>query len=146
MDTFESVITLIKPNDFMATIDLRHAYYTVPIAEEQRKYLRFIWNDKLYQHTCLPNGISCAPRIYTKLMKPVYATLRQKGHTNTGYIDVSLLAADSFEECQTNVKDTVHLMTHVGLFMKRNLFLYRQQKICFWVIGSTQYPWQFFCQ
>ena len=47
-------------------------------------------------------------------MKPVYATLRQKGHTNTGYIDDSLLTADSFEECQTNVKDTVYLMTHVG--------------------------------
>ena len=125
----------------MATIDTMHANYTVPIAEEQRKYLRFIWNDKLYQYTCFPNGISCAQRIYTKLMKPVYATLRQKGHTNTGYIHDSLLAADFFEECQTNIKDTVHLMTHVGFAIhEEKSVVLPTTKICFWVIGSIQYP------
>lgn len=114
MDTFESVIKLIKQNDFMASVDLRHAYYSVPIAEEHRKYLRFSWQNKLYEYTSLPNGICCAPRLYTKLMKPVYATLRKNGHTNAGYIDDSLLAADSYETCECNVKDTVALMTHLG--------------------------------
>jgi hypothetical protein len=29
MDTFETALKLIKPNCFMASIDVRHAYYSV---------------------------------------------------------------------------------------------------------------------
>ena len=82
METFETALKLIKPNCFMASIDIRHAYYCVPIAKEHRKYLCFQWKNKFFQYTCLPNGISCAPRLFTKLLKPVYAQLRKLGHVN----------------------------------------------------------------
>ena len=117
MDTFESSLHLIRKDVFMASVDVRHAYYMVPIAVEQQKFLRFVWKGKLYSYTCLPNGISCAPRLYTKLMKPVYATLRQLGHTNSGYIDDSLLVADTFEACSKNINDTVDLMTKLGFII-----------------------------
>ena len=117
MDTFESSLHLIRKDVFMASVDVRHAYYMVPIAVEQQKFLRFVWKGKLYSYTCLPNGISCAPRLYTKLMKPVYATLRQLGHTNSGYIDDSLLVPDTFEACLKNINDTVDLMTKLGFII-----------------------------
>ncbi|KAK6181898.1 hypothetical protein SNE40_009676 [Patella caerulea] len=41
MDTFESALRLIKPDCYLASIDLRHAYYSVPMAQEHQKYLRF---------------------------------------------------------------------------------------------------------
>jgi hypothetical protein len=90
----------------MASIDVRHAYYSVPIAHEDRKFLRFKWKNAIFQYTCLPNGISCAPRYFTKLLKPVYSTLRKMGHLNFGYIDDSLLIGDSRKECLENVNDT----------------------------------------
>ena len=90
MDTLEFALNLIKPNSFCASIDLRHAYYSVPIAEQYQIYLRFIWKDCIYQYTCLPNGLASAPRLFTKLMKVVYATLRRMGHVNIGYIDKTL--------------------------------------------------------
>ena len=114
MDTFESSLKLIKPGCFMASVDLRHAYYSIPIAKEHQVKLRFEKSGKVYQFVCLPNGISCAPRLFTKLMKPVYAALRQLGHTNSGYIDDSLLVSDTFVECKKNVTDTVQVMTDVG--------------------------------
>lgn len=73
METFESALTLISKGSYMASIDLRHAYYSIQIAEEQQIYFRFTWNDQIYQFTCLVNGVSEGPRIFTKLMKPVYA-------------------------------------------------------------------------
>ena len=39
-------------------------------------------------------------------MKPVFATLRQYGYTNAGYIDDSLLIGDTEEECDSSIKDT----------------------------------------
>lgn len=119
MDTFESVLKLIKPGCYMALIDLRHAYYSVFIAEEDQVKLRFQKSDVIYQYQCLPNGISFAPRIFTKIMKPVYVSLRLRGYTNSGYIDDSLLAESTFDECKENVQETVSLMTDVGFMIHK---------------------------
>lgn len=83
----------------MASLDLKHAYYYVPIAESQRKYLRFIWLGIFFELSCLPMGNVCAPRLLTKLIKIVYSTLRVMVHLSVGYIDDSLMISDTFEEC-----------------------------------------------
>ena len=43
MDTFLSAVNLVKQNCYMASVDLRDAYYAIPISAEFRKYLRFEW-------------------------------------------------------------------------------------------------------
>ena len=43
MDTFEIALKLIKPSSYMASIDIRHAYYSVPIAVEHRKFYSSHW-------------------------------------------------------------------------------------------------------
>ena len=90
----------------MASIDLKDAYYVIPIAEEHRKYLRFYWQGCLYQYISMPNELSSAPRCFTKLLKPVYSTLRQYGHLNVGYIDDSYLQGSDTKECLLNISDT----------------------------------------
>ena len=117
MDTLQSAIRLMKQNCYMASVDLRDAYYSLPIDKEYQKFLRFVWKGKLFQFTCLPNGLSCAPRLFTKILKPVYATLRKKGHLNVGYIDDSYLQGDTAHQCQTNVSDTCCLFTRLGFII-----------------------------
>ena len=63
METFESAIKLIKNDGFMASIDIKD---TIPIHTSFRKYLRFVWNNQVFQFTCFPNGLARAPRKYTK--------------------------------------------------------------------------------
>ena len=96
---------------------MRHAYYSVPLADEIQCKFRFTRSGKIYQYTCLPNGVSCAPRQFTKLLKLVFASLCMLGHTNAGYIDDSLPVADSFTECEENIHDTVSLMTDLGFII-----------------------------
>ena len=100
MDTLNSVINLITPGAYMASLDLKHAYYSIPIAVEHRKFLKFFWNGQLYEFNALPMGLSSSPRIFTKVMKPPLATLRQKGYTNCGYLDDFYLQGDDFQECR----------------------------------------------
>ena len=61
MDSLQTIIKLVTPNCFMASIDMKDAYYSIPVKSEDRKYLRFKWEDQFYEFTCLPNGLSCAP-------------------------------------------------------------------------------------
>ena len=49
METLKSAIANIQPGDFFGSIDVKDAYFSIPIAESDRKYLRFIWNNKRYQ-------------------------------------------------------------------------------------------------
>ena len=117
MDTLQSAIRMMKPGCYMASIDLKDAYYSVPVATEHQKYLKFLFNGTLYQYTCLPNGLSSAPRIFTKLLKPVYATLNTQGHLNLGYIDDSYLQGDTAKECSSNIKATSLLFNRLGFHL-----------------------------
>lgn len=117
MDTLEAAINMIKPGCYMASVDLKDAYYTVPIDPSHQKFLKFWWDGKFFQYTCLPNGLASAPRIFTKLLKPVYSALRSAGHLSSGYIDDSYLQGDTFEECHKNVIDTATMFTKLGFFV-----------------------------
>ena len=70
--------------------------------------------NQLFQFTCLPNELSSAPRIFTKLMKPVYSVLRSQGFENVGYIDDTYLKGSTFQNCETKVSDTVKLLCSLG--------------------------------
>lgn len=52
MDTLHTITKLVEKDCFMAAIDLKDAYYSVTMAPEDRKYLKFIWRGKPYQFTC----------------------------------------------------------------------------------------------
>ena len=47
MDTLVSAIRMMKPGCYMASIDLRDASYSVPVAKEHQKYLKFMFNRTL---------------------------------------------------------------------------------------------------
>ena len=106
MDTLNTIIKLVDKDCFMASIDLKDAYYSVPIAAPYRKYLTFSWRGSLYQFTCLPNGLSCGPRKFTKLLKPALSDLHLKGHISSGYIDDLYLQGATYKDCVDNVIDT----------------------------------------
>ena len=92
MDTLEAAISMMKPGCFMASVD--------PIHPSHQKYLKFCFDGAFYQYTCLPNGLASAPRIFTKVLKPVYATSHSMGHLNSGCIDDSYPQGDIVEDCQ----------------------------------------------
>ena len=101
----------------MACIDLKDAYYSIPIRKIDRKYLKFQWNGTLYQYTCLPNGLSCGPRRFTKILKPPLASLQTKGHIISGHLDDFYFHGKTPEECRQNIIDTVILFTQLGFIV-----------------------------
>ena len=86
MDCIQTIAKLVTPSCFMASLDLKDAYYSLPIRKADRKFLRFMWRRELYEFTCLPNGLASAPRQFTKILKPVLATLHKQGHISVAHI------------------------------------------------------------
>ena len=92
-------LNLISQGDFMVFLDLNDANFNIPIFSLHRKYLRFIWKDQHYEITCLPFGYSLAPRVFTKVFKPIILHLRLHGLRTIIFLDDILLVASSMQEC-----------------------------------------------
>lgn len=52
--------------------------------------------------------------IFTKLLRPIFAHLREKGYQSVIYIDDSYLQGYSFEICKHNIEATVKLLLQLG--------------------------------
>jgi hypothetical protein len=86
---------LVEKRDYLVKIDLKDAYLTIPIWHKHQKYLRFLWKDNMWEFACLPFGLASAPRVFTKLLKPVVAVLRQMGLRIIIYLDDILIMSKS---------------------------------------------------
>jgi hypothetical protein len=43
--------------------------------ETRRKFLRFVWNNKVYQFLAVPFGLAVAPQVFTRVFQTVIAHL-----------------------------------------------------------------------
>ena len=121
MENLSCLKTLRLKGDFMTNIDLKDAYLSVPVHQSSQKFLRFIWEDTCYQFKALPFGLCSAPRIFTKLMKPIAAFLRRKSIRVLIYLDDFLLLAATREEA---VKNTHLLITLLQSGFQNRLNVY----------------------
>ena len=114
MDSLKTVTDLMTQGCYTASVDIKDAYYTAPIATEHQTFLKFKWRDNLYQYTCLPNGLASAPRIFTKLLKLVFNIRRQKGYLSSSFIDDCYIQGPNYGDCHDNVQETVMLLGDLG--------------------------------
>ena len=91
MEGMGTLRELLRMEDWMVKVDLKDAYYTIPIHLNHQPYLRFMVGQKQYQFTCLPFSLSCAPWAFTKVMKPVAIFFHSMGMCMIVYIDDILL-------------------------------------------------------
>lgn len=117
LEDHKTVRRLITKNCFMATIDLKDAYFLVSVHKSFRKYLRFHFQGILYEFNCLPFGLNIAPRVFTKIMKPVLAHLRKLGFLSNVYLDDFLLIGNDFLSCQRNVSKTLDVLGKLGFLI-----------------------------
>ena len=114
MDTLISTLTLISKDCYMAKIDLKDAYYSVPIRQQDQKYFKFCFDGMFYKFTALPNGYGPGPRKFTKLLKPPLAALRNAKVNVSSYIDDLIILGHSFEVCVNNVLSCSTMFDKLG--------------------------------
>ena len=86
MFSLETARDRVTHDSWLASVDLKDAYYTIPIYQHDRKFLGFFWDNTLYEFTCMPNGLACCPRIFTQIVKPDFSHMARNGHIMFPYI------------------------------------------------------------
>ena len=100
---------------YLASIDLKDAYWHIPIHKRFRNFLSFAAKNRVFRFKVLPFGLNLAPRVFTKMMKPVQKKLQKLGIKVIMYLDDWLIIANTREECAQMVKKTLEVGRSMGL-------------------------------
>ncbi len=57
MLTLKTTMSQIRAGDWFVTVDLKDAYFHIQVVRRHRKFLRFAFGGKAYQHKVLPFGL-----------------------------------------------------------------------------------------
>ena len=92
---------VLKPGDFMFSFDLKSGYHHIDIFPEHKKFLAFAWkftdsSVRYFMFSVLPFGLSSAPYIFTKLLKPLIKKWRGEGKSIILFLDDGLGSAQPF--------------------------------------------------
>lgn len=112
-----TVVNCMTQNCFMASIDLQDGYLNVSICKADRIYLRFTFNNIVYEYKALPFGLALGPWLFTKLKRTIITYLRKKGFVSVIYLDDILLFGATYEECLLNVQVTSDLLQSLGFLI-----------------------------
>ena len=97
METIQSVLLSVCQGDWMASIDLKEAYLQVKVPPASSHFLRFLFQDTVYQLKALCFGLSTAPQVFTRVMAPVSAILHSMGIRMRRHLDDWLVQSASRE-------------------------------------------------
>ena len=118
MEGLQVVRSLLQKGDFMMKLDLKDAYYAIPIHPSHRKYLRFVYQNRVFEFQCLPFGLSSAPRAFTKTLKPVLAVLCSLGIRIVINTDDMLLLHQQSKVLQRMFAQVVAFLGKLGFLVK----------------------------
>ena len=117
MTSLQDVRLVLSPGSFAASIDLKDAYWHIPVLPHFRKYLGFKLNNTKYRFRAMPFGLNVAPRIFTKMCRPILKELRAKGVQVMSYIDDLLVWGNSEEECIWALNVTIDILVKRGFLI-----------------------------
>ena len=114
MATPRKVLEALAPGVWTTSVDLKDAYFHVPIAESHRKYLRFAILGKVFQFKTLPFGLAPAPRIFTQCVSVLLKWCHRNGIQMIPYLDDWLLYDLDRSQLVENTKRVVEMAGSLG--------------------------------
>ena len=120
MQGVKDVRNLLTPGMFGGVIDISDAYYHISVHKSARRYCRFILDGVVYEYLGLPMGLSCSPRIFTRVSKAAADWLRKRGVLLVIYIDDILVLGTTREEYTRNVNMVLSLLKKLGFVINES--------------------------
>jgi hypothetical protein len=114
MASVSTIARIIQPRDWATSIDLKDAFFHIPIHNRFRRFLRFIWKGKAYQFRSTPFGLSTAPYTFTRITRPIMHWCRAKGIRVVFYLDDILILASSAQLAEKHTILLKNMLMRLG--------------------------------
>ena len=124
MEGLSVLKSLARPGDFMASLDVRHAYLHCPLHPAYSQIHRFraphpeTGAPTAYEFTCQTFGLRSAPAIYGRLCKPVVSFLRRRfGIRLVCYCDDWCILGRDADECRRHTATVAATLQALGFVL-----------------------------
>ena len=117
METQRAIRRALQQGDWVTSIDLKDAYFHIPIKRAFRKFLRFTVGREVFQFKALPFGLTSAPSEFTRVTSTLASIVHRKGINLHLYLDDWLLRARFFEKCLQQTREVVQDTTDLGFIV-----------------------------
>jgi ribonuclease HI len=114
-ETVESIRRALIRGQWTFSVDLKDAFFQVPVHPRSRKYLRFVYNGQVYQYKVLPFGMTSSPYVFTRVVNQLKQKLQGSGHQLFQFLDDWLGQCSSYDLALERSKQTVALCHKLGL-------------------------------
>ena len=115
METVASVLLSVREGDFLASLDLKDAYFQIPIHGSSRKLLRFMSEGTVYQFKALCIGLSTAPQVFTRVFAAVSAWAHARGIRLLRYLDDWLVLSSSEKKAKESIRELLSVCRTLGI-------------------------------
>ena len=131
LEDLQAVREIIRPNDWMCTVDLSDAFHHVSLHPDHRRFFRFRFDKTLYEWQAMPFGYKDAPRIFTMVMKVVARRARQEGIRLVVYLDDILVLSDTQSGAARDTKRLQAILEEMGfsINLKKSQLIPAQSRI-----------------
>lgn len=86
-ETLYDLADTLRPNDALLSWDIKDAYHHLLVRQQDRTFLAFRALGRVFIPHTMPFGVRPAPRIWTKVCRPVVQCLRERGFRMMAYVD-----------------------------------------------------------
>lgn len=114
METPQSFREALRPLDWVTSIDLTDAYFHLLIRQSFRKWLRFVWEENIYQFRALPFGLSLSPWVFTKVVRELLAVVHSNEVRMRAYLDDWAVLAASHAQAARDTELVLSLARELG--------------------------------
>ena len=119
MEAASSVLLSVRKGDFLASIDLKDAYFQIPVHTSSRKWPRFVSDGTVHQFRVLCFGLSTSPQVFTRVFAAVLAWAHARGVRLLRYLDDWLVLASTEARVRQHVRDLLSLCNSLGIVLNR---------------------------
>ena len=120
METAQTVREAIGRGDWMVSLDMKDAYFHIPVHPQSQRYLRFTFDGRTYQFQALCFGLSTAPQVFTRVIAPISRLMHLAGYRIILYLDDWLILAKSREEMKRAIEFILALVAELGILINHD--------------------------
>ena len=126
----------------MFSFDLKSGYHHVEISQDHQTFLGFCWrspnsnNEVFYVFTVLPFGLSSAPYIFTRLLKPLEKHWRIQGTCIDVFLDDGWAIVEDNEGCLVKALSVRQDLYNAGFVINEEKSVWEPSHVLDW-LGIT---------
>lgn len=113
----EEQLDKLQRGTIFTTLDLKNAYFHVPVNDRSRKYTAFVVPSGQYEFTRVPFGLSNSPSIFCRFINIIFRKLITEGIVTT-YMDDIIIISNTEEEAIRHLEIVLKLAASFNLQIK----------------------------